>query len=69
MRLLQNNRFWNRLKYKLVFYSGNMESDILSIRTNIHFKEEAVKLNIEYFNRIKEFITSLNFPKKWRNTM
>jgi hypothetical protein len=50
-------------KYKPVFYSGDLEGDILRIRTNIHFKEEALKLNAEYFNRIKEFIESINLPK------
>jgi hypothetical protein len=60
------NRFSDKFdyfEYKPVFYSGSLESDILKIQTNAHFKEEAVKLNLEYFSGIREFIESLDLPK------
>lgn len=50
-------------KYKPVFYSGNLEDDIPKIQPCGGFKEEAVKLNTEYFNKIMEFIESINLPK------
>jgi hypothetical protein len=53
-------------KYKPVFYSGNLERDILGIRSNARFKEEAIKLNMDYFNKIREFIESVNLPKRER---
>jgi hypothetical protein len=55
---------FNYFKYKPVFYSGDIESDILRCKINTHFKEEALKLNMEYFNKIRGFIESINFPRR-----
>jgi hypothetical protein len=60
------NRFSDKFdyfKHEPVFYSGDLESDIGRIRTAGSFREEAARLNTEYFDKIKEFTESLNLPR------
>jgi hypothetical protein len=71
-RVICINKFSDKFdyfKYKPVFYSGDLEGDVLRTQTRECFKEEAVKLNTEYFKKTREFIECVNLPKNVRKSL